>query len=84
MADAPVPDLSLLFELAKQIQADQREMRADMREIMQRLTSLDLGQAGIRRDLAALAETDARIQVQLDRMTGRLDRIERRLDLTEA
>ena len=84
MNETKAPDLSLLLELMKNLQEQQRETRSDLREIMHRITALDLGQAGIRRDLAQLAETDGRIQASLDRMADRVERIERRLDLNDA
>ena len=48
-----------------------------------RLSQLDLGLAGVRRDFALQAEAIALLGVRLDRMEGRLDRIERRLGLIE-
>ena len=38
---------------------------------------------GVRRDLVALAEADGRLQMTIDRLGDRVDRIERRLELRE-
>jgi hypothetical protein len=56
----------------------------DVREVRERLTSVELGLAGVRRDIGGLAGSDARIQVRIDRLDGRLERIEKRLDLIDA
>jgi predicted nucleic acid-binding Zn-ribbon protein len=56
----------------------------DFREVRDRLTSVELGLAGVRRDIGGLAEADARMQVRIDRLDGRLERIEKRLDLIDA
>jgi tetrahydromethanopterin S-methyltransferase subunit G len=53
-------------------------------EIIQRIGSLAIGQAGLRRDMAGITETVAHLSVRVDHMGDRLDRIERRLDLAEA
>ncbi|MCB8883274.1 hypothetical protein ACELLULO517_23700 [Acidisoma cellulosilytica] len=49
-----------------------------------RLSQLDLGQAGMRRDFAVQAESIALLGMRLDRLGERLERIERRLGLIEA
>ena len=48
-----------------------------------RLSAVEVGLNGVRRDLVSLYETDARLQVSFDRQSARLDRIERRLNLNE-
>jgi hypothetical protein len=52
-------------------------LRDDVRE-------LKTGLNGVRRDLIALAEADARVELIVDRQGERLDKIERRLDLRDA
>lgn len=52
-------------------------LREDVRE-------LKTGLNGVRRDLIALAEADARVEKMVDRQGERLDKIERRLDLRDA
>ena len=53
-------------------------------EVIQRIGSLEIGQASLRRDNASLNETVAHLSVRLDHVSDRLDRIERRLDLADA
>jgi predicted nucleic acid-binding Zn-ribbon protein len=48
-----------------------------------RLSAVEVGLNGVRRDLVSLYEADARLQVSFDRQGARLDRIERRLNLNE-
>jgi predicted nuclease with TOPRIM domain len=55
----------------------------DVRELKDRVTSLELGQAALRRDIAQLAETDARLQAGMDRLREDVGRIRRRLDIVE-
>lgn len=74
---------SIILEHLRAIRSDVARLREDMGEVKQRLTALELGQAAIRRDLAALAEADAHINARLDRLDGRVTRIETRLELHE-
>lgn len=53
------------------------------REVLLRLGRLEQGQGRIRRDQGSDAETVAHVQVQIDRMDERVDRIERRLGLID-
>ena len=48
-----------------------------------RLTAVEAGLNAVRRDLVAVYEADARLQVSVDRQGARLDCIERRLDLRD-
>lgn len=77
------PD-NLVLEHLRYIRAAVDELRIDAREVKGRLTALEQGLAAVRRDLGFSAETDARIQGQLDRLSDRVERIERRLDLSDA
>ena len=56
----------------------------DMREVKTRLTGVELGQAAVRREIAVLAEADAHLGARVDRLTDRIERVERRLDLAPA
>ncbi|RJF87371.1 hypothetical protein D3874_10345 [Oleomonas cavernae] len=80
MADDP---FNLMLEHLKVIRTDVGALREDVRELKQRVTGVETGLNAVRRDLVALAEADARLQVTIDRQADRLDRIERRLDLRE-
>jgi hypothetical protein len=48
-----------------------------------RLSAVEVGLNGVRRDLVSLYEAGVRLQVSFDRQGARLDRIERRLNLNE-
>ena len=67
----------LILEHLKRLQEGQSDLKADMREVKQRLGSLEEGQASLMQSQASLSR-------RIDRMGDRLDRIERRLDLAEA
>jgi tetrahydromethanopterin S-methyltransferase subunit G len=64
----------------------ERHDRTDTKlvEVIQRIGALEIGQASLRRDNAALNETVAHLSVRLDHISDRLDRIERRLEIAEA
>jgi hypothetical protein len=53
----------------------------DMANIKHRLTLLERGVAGMKREGAELFEDHARQQVAIDRLAERVNRIERRLEL---
>ena len=53
-------------------------------EMIQRAGALEIGVAGVRRDIAALSEGTAHLSVRIDHLAERIDHIERRLDLSEA
>jgi hypothetical protein len=74
MADEPE---NLLLTYLRRIDEKVDRLRDDVRE-------LKTGLNGVRRDLIALAETDARVELMVDRQSERLDKIERRLDLRDA
>ncbi len=71
----------LVLEHLKRIQASLANLEAGQSEMRQRLSAMETGIAGIRRDLALLAETDAHLAARLDSQGDRLERIERRLDI---
>jgi len=68
---------NLVLAYLRRIDEKVDRLRADARE-------LKTGLNGVRRDLIALAEADARLELMVDRQSERLDRIERRLDLSDA
>ena len=74
------PD-NLMLSLLRAIRNDVAEIRADLLEVKQRLTTLEI-QVG---NLVATEQSHyAQLMLRMDRHDVRLDRIERRLDLTEA
>jgi uncharacterized coiled-coil protein SlyX len=74
---------NLLLEHMKRFQASLDRMENKMGEVTVRLGNLESGQASIMQHLAHLATADAAQQVSIDRLSDRLDRIERRLELTQ-
>lgn len=73
----------LLFEALKAIQGKLSRISDDLNDIKGRMSALEIGLNGVRRDLLALSEADARLQVTIDRQSERLDRIDRRLGIFE-
>ena len=68
--------------LRNQIEGLQTEMRSEFSDVKHRINRLESSVAGIRRDEVGTAEDIARQQLTLDRLKERIDRIERRLELT--
>ena len=77
------PTESLILEHLKRFQAGQERIERELKEIKGRLSQLDIGIASIRGDLAHLAGDQARQQMSFDSLTERVERIERRLELTD-
>ena len=80
MADEPE---SLVLVYLRRIDAKVDAMAQDIRELKERVSSLEIAVASVRRDIAVLAETDARLQYAVDRLRDDVGRIQRRLELTE-
>lgn len=74
---------NLILEHLRAIRADIGGIKEDVREIKQRLTSLEAAVAGLRRDNANLYSDVIDQQTRYDRLTERVERIERRLDLAQ-
>jgi len=74
---------NLVLEHLRALRAGQDRIENELRDIKGRVSAVESGLNGVRRDLVALAEADARLQVTVDRFGERVDRIERRLDLRE-
>ncbi len=75
---------NLVLEHLRHIHDAVDSLREDARELKHRLSAAELGLAGVRREVAALAEADALLGVRTDRFEDRLERIERRLDILPA
>jgi len=76
------PDNIVLVYL-RRIDAKVDAVALDIRELKERMSAVEIGLSAVRRDIAHLAETDARLQFAMDRMRDDINRIQRRLDLTE-
>ncbi|MBL0923187.1 MAG: hypothetical protein IBJ12_01790 [Sphingomonadaceae bacterium] len=73
---------NLVLEHLKRIQASLDRMERRITELTSRVANLESGQAAIMQHLTHLASADAAQQVAIDHISERLDRIERRLELT--
>jgi tetrahydromethanopterin S-methyltransferase subunit G len=73
---------NLVLEHMKRIQASLERIERRLGEVTTRQTDTHTAVLGLRRDQVNDAEVAAHLQVQLDSVTERLDRIERRLELT--
>jgi predicted nucleic acid-binding Zn-ribbon protein len=74
---------NLVLEHLRALRAGQDRIENEVGNVKDSLSAVETGLNGVRRDLVALAEADARVQVTIDRMGDRIDRIERRLELRE-
>lgn len=75
---------SLVLEQLRLIRADQAAMKDDLREVRNRLATLELGQGTILQHMGHLASSIAQQQLAFDRFGERVERIERRLSLADA
>ena len=76
------PD-NLVLVYLRRIDAKVDVIGNDIRELKERVSSVEIAVASVRRDIAVLAETDARLQYAVDRLRDDVGRIQRRLDLAE-
>ena len=80
MSDEPE---NLVLVYLRRLDAKMDHVIAELQDLKGRVSSLEIGQARMRQDIADLYSAYAGVQVRLDHIEGRLDRIERRLDLVE-
>ena len=74
---------NLILEHLRAIRTDIGGIKDDVREIKQRLTSLEAAVAGLRRDNSNLYGDVIDQHARYDRLVERVERIEHRLDLAE-
>jgi chromosome segregation ATPase len=85
MADDPEKNvLDYLREQFARVHLRLDDMAQWQAETTRRLTSIERHIAAVRRDAVLDAESLVNTQDQLDTLTGRIARIERRLDLADA
>ncbi len=77
---------NLVIEHLKAVRNELRDFRNrfddEMDDIKTRISGLETAMVSVKREVNYGDEVDARQQVSLDRILKRLDRLERRLDLT--
>ena len=67
----------------KAVRTELATMREELREVRDRENDTHGAVLAVRRDQAQDAETGAHLAVRVDRLTDRLERIERRLELSD-
>jgi hypothetical protein len=73
---------NLVLEHLRHIRAVVDATREDVRELKQRVSAVEIAIAGMRRDDAGLAEGIAILGARTDRLSERIERVERRLEIT--
>ncbi|MBK1693685.1 hypothetical protein CKO09_02865 [Chromatium weissei] len=72
---------NLVLELLRAMRGDIALVRDDIREIKMRMSSLENVVSSIKRDVADLYGEVSAQNTRYDRLTDRIERIERRLDI---
>ena len=72
---------NLVIEHLRHIRGRVDRIAEDMSDLKLRMSSLESAMVGVKREVSAGDETNARQQVSIDRLVDRIERIERRLDL---
>ncbi len=75
---------SLVLEHLRHIRGRVDQIAEDVSDLKHRMTRLEVGMSLVKREVAYGDETDARHQVAMDKLAMRIERIERRLELTES
>ena len=73
---------NMILEHLKRFQASMERVERRLDEMAMRMSNLESAYASILQHLTHLAAADAAQQVSIDNISMRLDRIERRLELT--
>jgi hypothetical protein len=73
---------NLLLEHLKAIRADIGTIKMDLKENTTRLGRIEVAVAGLRRDIAHNEEATAEQGLRIDRIADRVERIEKRLELS--
>ncbi|MEW5891433.1 MAG: hypothetical protein AB1768_20925 [Pseudomonadota bacterium] len=73
---------NLILEHLRALRAGQERIEGELKEIKARLTHLESAVIGSRRDAVMTQEDVYRQQTVIDQIKERLDRIERRLELS--
>ena len=74
---------SLVLEHLRHIRARVDQIADDVVDLKLRMSGLEGGMARVKREVVQGDETDIRQQMTLDRLATRIERLERRLDLSD-
>ncbi|MDA8349111.1 MAG: hypothetical protein M0038_09985 [Pseudomonadota bacterium] len=74
---------NLVLEMLRAIRAKQDRHDERFDELMQRLGRIEASIVGLRRDSAHAEETQVEQEARMDRLARRIERIEKRLELTD-
>jgi len=74
---------NVIIEHLRHIRGRVDRIAEDMSDMKHRMSSLESAMVLVKREVLAGDETDARQQLSLDRLLDRIERIERRLELTD-
>lgn len=72
---------NLVLEHLRGMRGSQERVEHELREIKNRITGLESGVAGIRRDAAHDNDKAVQQQIGLDQLSERIERIEKRLEI---
>lgn len=72
----------MIQSMLQRVLDNQREHGTEFRELKSRLSQIEQAISGLHRDNAVHAENTALIHARIDRLGDRMDRIEKRLDLS--
>ncbi len=75
---------SLVLEQLRLIRTELSSVKEDLREVKQRLATLEAGQGSLLQHLGHQSSAIAQLQLSFDRTSDRVERIERRLELADA
>ncbi len=75
---------NLILEHLKKIQAEQSAARERDREIISRMSGLEAAIASLKRDGAEMYAGQISMTARLDRVSERIERIEKRLELSSS
>ena len=73
---------NLMIEPLRHIRGGEDQIADDISELKQRMSSLESTMILVKREVNVSDETDVRLQVSLDKLVERIQRIEKRLDLS--
>ena len=75
---------NLILEHLRHIRNQVDQIAEDVTSLKHRMTGLEGAMSLVKREIVLSDETTARHQVEMDKLVARVERIERRLELTDA